>query len=366
MRFFRLLILLPAALASGCASVGYLAQATGGQLEIMARTRPIPELLNGPATAEPESGVATEPLSPALRARLEHILEIREYATRSLALPDNGSYRNYAALDRPYVAWNVIATPEFSLTPRRWCFPIAGCVPYRGYFSRDRAERFARSLRREGLDVRVAPVTAYSTLGWFRDPVLSSQLRHNDTDLAAVIFHELAHQLVYVPDDAVFNESFATTVEIEGLRRWLTQGGNDAALADARRARERQQEFVALLLAHRTRLASLYATAASADDMRRTKAEIFSDLRSAYAAQRARWEGYAGYDSWFTPDLNNAHLASVELYHQHVPGFQALLQEARGDLPAFYQAVRELARLPADQRRARLNALRSGAQARAE
>jgi predicted aminopeptidase len=238
-------------------------------------------------------------------------------------------------------------------------------VPYRGYFARPRAEREADALRREHLDVRVAGVAAYSTLGWFRDPVLESQLRLDDTELAAVLFHELAHQKVYVPGDATFNESFATTVEVEGLRRWLAATGNPAAFETWQHARTRQQEFVDLVLRCRARLAELYASGADDDAKRAGKQRLFAELRNDYAQLKTHWGGDNRYDGWVAQDLNNAHLAGIGLYHEHVPEFQRLLAAHGGDLPAFYRAARKLSRLPAAERNTRLAALtRSPAGAR--
>lgn len=355
MTFLRIFPLLAAVtLAGGCTTLGYYTQAVGGQLEILARTRPIAELLDDAPTADAESPVKAPPLAPEVKARLAAILRVRDFATRALALPDNNSYRVYAELDRAQVAWNVVATPEFSLTPKEWCFPVAGCVPYRGYFSHARAQRFAAALKQDRLDVRVAGVAAYSTLGWFADPVFSSQLRRSDADIAALIFHELAHRKVYLRGDAAFNESFATTVEIEGLRRWLAHGNDAATLDNARRNKARHALFVELLLKYRARLETLYAMPLPAEPMRAAKASEFEALRAEYAVLRQQWGGHDGYDAWFAQDLNNAHLASVGLYQQYVPAFQKMLADLHGDLPAFYRLTRTLSRLPAAERGARL------------
>ena len=355
MRFLRIFLLLAAFVAAtGCASLDFLSQAVGGQLEILARTRPIAELLDDAPVAGAETHSVTAPLPPEVKARLAKVLRVRDFATHALALPDNDSYRVYAELDRAQVAWNVVATPEFSLTPKEWCFPVAGCVPYRGYFSRGRAQRFAEQMKQDQLDVRIAGVAAYSTLGWFRDPVFSTQLRHSNTDIAALVFHELAHQELYLRGDAAFNESFATAVEIEGLRRWLAQEGDAAALDDYRRDKARHAEFVELLLETRAQLETLYATPLAEEPMRAAKSQRFAELRAGYARLRAHWDGYDRYDSWFAQDLNNAHLASIGLYHQHVPAFQALLASVNGDLPAFYRQARALSRLPAAERATRL------------
>jgi predicted aminopeptidase len=364
MWFLRILLLLAmTALAAGCANLSYYSQAVGGQLDILARTRPITALLDDTPADSTDSNTVTPPLAPAIKARLATVLQIRDFATQSLALPDNGSYRVYADLDRAQVAWNVVATPEFSLSPKEWCFPVAGCVPYRGYFSRANAEKYAETLKLERLDVRVAGVAAFSTLGWFRDPVFSTQLRRSDADIAALIFHELAHQQLYLRGDAAFNESFATTVEIEGMRRWLAQGNNAAAMDKYQRDLTRQTEFVTLLLESRARLEGLYASSLTEDQMRTAKARVFDTLRAEYANLRQQWGGYDGYDTWFAQDLNNAHLASIGLYNQYVPAFQRLLADVRGDLPMFYRQAHTLSRLPTAERAARLAEINS-AQAR--
>ena len=355
MRYLRILLLLTAALfANGCANLSYYSQAVTGQLDILARTRAISEMLDESPVAGSEPNSATRPLAPAVKARLATVLRVRDFATQALALPDNDSYRVYVDLDRTQVAWNVVATPEFSLTPKEWCFPVAGCVPYRGYFSHKRARRFADELRADRLDVRVAGVAAYSTLGWFRDPVFSTQLRRRDADIAALIFHELAHQQLYLRGDAMFNESFATAVEIEGMRRWLAQDSDKTALDNYLLDRSRQTAFVNLLMKCRARLEALFASPLPEEQMRVEKVRYYNLLRAEYADLRKQWGGYGGYDSWFTQNLNNAHLASVGLYHQYVPAFQALLTSVHGDLPAFYQLARTLSHLPAAERAARL------------
>ena len=352
------LILAAAAIAGGCATVGYYAQAVGGQLQILTSTRPISELLDDTRADAEMPDVAT-PLAPELKARLATILRVRDFATRALALPDNNSFRVYAEIDRSHVAWNVVATSEFSFTPKVWCFPVAGCVPYRGYFSHQSATKFAATLTQDRLDVRIAGVAAYSTLGWFADPVFSSQLRRNDTDIAALIFHELAHQQVYRRGDGAFNESFATAVEDEGLRRWLAESNDAAALASYQHDKTRRAQFVELLLKYRARLEDLYARPLPVESMRAAKADEFKALRAEYVVLRQQWGGHNGYDAWFAQDLNNAHLASVGLYHQYVPAFQKILADVQGDLPAFYNMARVLSKLPASERAARFEQLAS-------
>src|SRR5580693_4065045 len=339
----RVLLLAAAcALLSGCGTP-YLLQAAGGEWRVLREGVPIERLLADPRT-------------PAeLRARLRTVQAAREFAARELALPDNKSYRSYADIGRPYVVWNVVAAPEFSVQPKRWCFPIAGCVAYRGYFSEQRARDFAASLAVRGFDVSVDGVPAYSTLGKFADPVLSSMLRYGDDELAATIFHELAHQLLYVRDDSEFNEAFATTVEDAGLERWLTHQGASQRLQQLRERQAHAGEFVSLLAQSRARLARLYASDVAREQMRAGKAQILTALAADMRALELR-EGvsYPLYEEWIAEGLNNARLASVSTYFDCVPGFTRLLTQAGNDLARFYAAARELARLPRALRHARL------------
>ncbi len=330
-------------LFSGCSSIAYYAQSVAGQLDIWGRERAITEIIADPA-------------APAvLKEKLELVTRLRAFASRELGLPDNASYRTYANLERPFVVWNVFAAPEFSVSPVRWCFPFAGCVSYRGYFARADADRFAARLRRDGYDVFVSGIPAYSTLGWFADPVLNTFLHYPEADLARLIFHELAHQVVYVSDDSVFNESFAVAVEQEGVKRWFARQGSTQAGTDPETMNRRREGFAALLLATRERLAALYATDLPAAEKRARKAGVFDDLQRDYRKLRAAWGGYAGYDRWFAQQPNNAHVASVALYNQLVPGFQALLAAEGGDLPRFYERVRDLAALPRDERTGKIS-----------
>jgi len=339
-RFSVMVLLVP--LLGGCANLGFYWQSVGGQIDIWKREQPIKTLL------------ADQTTPPDLKRRLESALRMREFASRELELPDNRSYRSYADLKRPYVLWNVFATPEFSIKPKEWCFVIAGCVNYRGYFSEVDAQAFADNLRREGDDVFVAGVPAYSTLGWFDDPVLSTFIYFPETEVVRLIFHELAHQLVYVPDDSTFNESFATAVEETGVERWLDKNGNDELRSAFAAAQVRKKDFIALVLRYRGQLQELYASEAGEQQKRESKASILRDLKKEYAALKIKWGGFSGYDRWFAQDLNNAHLASVAAYTQLVPAFQRLLAQQQGDLPAFYLAVKEIANLTKAERLARL------------
>ena len=314
----RFLILLAAVLLSGCESMQFYAQAIGGHLSVMRASRPVESWLTDPATP------------PELRTRLETARRIRDFASRELALPENGSYNTYADLGRPFVAWNVFAAPVLSVEPKQECFPFTGCVSYRGFFAEADARRHAEKLRLAGHDVYIGGVPAYSTLGWLDDPLLSTFILYPEAQLARLLFHELAHQVVYAKDDTTFNESFAVAVEEEGVRRWLKAQGREADLAGFRAAQTRKREFAARIEDLRKRLAAIYASGASTEEKRRHKAEEWARLRAEYG-------------NIVPADPNNAFLVSVSAYTQLVPGFERLLAETGSDLPSFYRRVRELA-----------------------
>ena len=336
--FRRFAPLLLIAVLSGCASPLYYAQAVQGQMEILTKRRPVEEVLADPAT------------SPEMRRQLELVRRLRDFVSRELQLPDNRSYRTYADLERPFVVWDVFATPELSLEPKQWCFLIAGCVPYRGYFARDKAEQFAAGLKQKGYDVYVGGVPAYSTLGWFDDPLLNTFIHRSEAELAGLLFHELAHQKIYVSGDSAFNESFATVIELEGVKRWFQQSGNTKEAEAYRQKIQRREEFTALVLKHRAHLKETYASTLIDAEKRMAKARVFEELRNDYAKLKTIWNGYSAFDNWFNQDLNNAHLAAIGLYSQYVAAFQALLAHHGGDLAAFYREVERLAQLPSHER----------------
>lgn len=340
-RAFVLAFILTGSLA-GCGNLGYYAQAVRGHFDVMGAARPIGELVADPGA------------DPVLGKQLREVLAIREFASRELALPDNDSYRRYADLGRPFVVWNVFAAPEFSLQPRPWCMLLVGCVNYRGYYAREDAERLAAELREEGFDSFVGGVPAYSTLGWFADPVLNTFLRQGTLEVARTVFHELAHQVVFVRNDTAFNESFATAVEHEGLRRWTADPAAAGQRAAFEASRARRAAVVSLLSDYRKKFQALYAAQQGAEQRRRAKADLFAALRRDYAALKAGWGGYAGYDRFFDGDFNNARLASFALYSEWVPAFEALLEREQRDLPRFYRRVAELAALDKDARRCAL------------
>ncbi|MCY1338150.1 putative aminopeptidase [compost metagenome] len=334
--------LLLAGALSGCSGLAYYGQLAGGQLDLLRRREPVAAIVADPAR------------DPELRRRLALAQQARTFASTALGLPDNRSYRVYAELDRPYVVWNVFATPELSLSPLTHCFPIAGCVAYRGYYRQGGARGAAALLQQDGWDTYVAGIEAYSTLGWFDDPLLSSMLRWDDERLAALIFHELAHQRLYVADDTAFNESFASFVEREGARQWRAARGLPPA--DGKNERLREQ-FTALILASRERLQRLYASELSDAAKRAGKAAEFERLRGEYRQLRDHvWAGDGRYDAWINAPLNNARLLPFGLYDQWVPAFAALYRQA-GDWPRFYARVEALADLPAAAREEALRAL---------
>jgi len=265
-------------------------------------------------------------------------------------LPAGDSYLSYVELDRQFVVWNVFAAPEFSIDPVSWCYPIAGCVSYRGYFNEVGAQDFAARLQQQGYDVYTGGVDAYSTLGWFDDPLLSTVINRQDYQLATLIFHELAHQLVYIPGDTTFNESFATAVGQEGLRRWLDRQGDSSSLERARQETDRRQQFVELVINYRDRFADLYQLELDETEKRLRKVALQQDMRLAYQDLKRSWGGVGAYDRWFENSLNNAQLSTVSSYNELVPAFAALLQEENGDLQSFYDRVVEIADLAAEDR----------------
>ena len=336
-------------LLGGCGTA-YVAQAASGQWHVMHERVPIEKVIADPHT------------SADLRVHLEQAQAARNFASQELGLPDNESYRSYADIGRPFVVWNVVATPEFSIHPEHWCFPVAGCVAYRGYFHEDSARKFAAEMAAKGFDVTVGGVPAYSTLGKFADPVLSSLLRYGDDEVAAGIFHELAHQLLYVRDDSAFNEAFATTVEDAGLERWIAHQGGGMRIREYRDEQAREAAAVKMLSATRARLAQLYASGEPVPMMHEHKQQVLADLAAQIRAAEYREKvTYPLYDQWIAEGLNNAQLASIATYYDCMPGFKRLLAAADNDLPRFYAAAREVSKLPRAQRQAQLCSATGGA-----
>ena len=335
-------------LTSGCSSLDYMAQSVSGHVHLLQAARPVDAWLHDEATPA------------ALRERLALSQRIRDYAVSELKLPDNGSYRRYADLHRAAAVWNVVAAPELSLKLKTWCFPVVGCIGYRGYYAKDDAETEAAQLRGRGLEVSLYGVPAYSTLGWLNwaggDPLLSTFIRYPEGELARLIFHELAHQVAYASGDTEFNESFATAVEQLGIARWLEDRASPEARADYERFDARRRDFQALTQRYRKRLEALYASDDTDAAKRERKALLMSELRADYAAMKAgRWGGYDGYDAWFER-ANNAALGVLAAYTGLVPQFARLFERDGRDFERFYADVKRLARLPKDERRATLAA----------
>jgi predicted aminopeptidase len=340
-------------LLSACTNFPYYAQAVRGHFDVVHRSQPINRIIADPDT------------DPKLKHSLNKVMQLREFASRELKLPDNLSYTSYADLERPYVVWNVFASPELSLKLKKWCFIQVGCVNYRGFFSQADAEHHAEELRREGFDVYVGGIRAYSTLGWFSDPVLNTFIGYSEMNLARLIFHELAHQVIYVPGDSVFNESFATAVEHEGVRRWFENNGTALEQAALSARQEREAVFIELVLRHRKRLKELFQADISDAEKRVQKARIFEELRAEFQHLRSERAELSSYDAWFAQPLNNALLATVSIYTQLLPAFQAILQQYDKDMGRFFHAVKKISRLSEKERSLLLQKVAEGNQHRA-
>jgi predicted aminopeptidase len=347
-----LVLALPLAVG-GCGSLEYYWQSASGHLALMAASRPVPDWLQDEAAPEP------------LKLRLEKALRIRAFASRELQLPDNASYRRYADLHRPAAVWNVVAAPEFSLTLHTWCFPVTGCVGYRGWFDQAQAQAEAASLRQQGLEAAVYPVPAYSTLGWMNwaggDPLLNTFIHYPEGELARLLFHELAHQVVYVRDDTLFNESFATAVERLGVQRWLETEASEATRREWGQVSARRAQFRALTRETRGQLEAVYATPGLPDGERRARKDaVLREFRIRYAGMRAQWGGDSSRlrltDRWVA-EANNASFGAQAAYDRLVPGFEALFAREGGDWRRFYAAVKDLSALPRPVRHQRLDDL---------
>ncbi len=330
---------------SACDSVAWYLQAAQGHLAIVTSRQDMRELLDDPK------------LAPELAAKLQLVLEAREFAASELMLPAGENYLEFVRLEREHAVWNVFAAPEFSVEPVTWCYPIAGCAAYRGYFDANDADEYAAELESRGLDVYVGGVDAYSTLGWFDDALLSTVVGRPDHQLAALIFHELAHQVAYVPDDTTLSESFATVVEMEGLRRWLETRQQSELLDVARADAGRRRQFIDFVTGFRDRFEELYGREMSAADMRREKTGLQEQMRVEYQALKAEWGGKAGYDGWFSRSLNNAQLTTVGSYNDLAPQLREILRQVGNDLPAFYERMRELSRMSPERRMEYLDSL---------
>ena len=331
---------------SGCESWKFYSQATLGQMQILSRREDITRLLAAQQTPE------------LIRTKLEKILEIRAFASEKLGLPVGDNFSEYVSIDGQHVLWNVYASPRYSLSPLSWCFPFAGCVTYRGYFNEIDARQYAKGLGEKGFDTYVGGVRAYSTLGWFDDVVLSTVLQQSEEELAALIFHELAHQVVYIPGDTQFNEGFATAVEQEGLQLWLAEKksvSSNAILSRSEEIAERRKDFVSLILETRDILRDVYESGMEEEKMEEKKRAIQKELRIKYQTMKEGWDGYSGYDNWFSEGLNNAQIATVASYNKFVPGFKSIFEQENGEFLKFYERIDEMSKTSKAARDAVLN-----------
>ncbi len=330
-----------AAALSGCENVGYYRQAIAGEYQILAHQRPVESLIADPATP------------PRLKAQLQEVQKIRRFAAQELKEPADKSYVKYTDLHRSCVVWTVDVAPALSLEPKTWWFPVVGSVSYRGYFREESARRYAEKWEKRGWDAYVGCVPAYSTLGWFRDPLLNTFIYEPESELAETIFHELGHRRLYVPGDTDFNEAFATTVAAEGVRRWYLAAQEPKAYEDYLEGRGREKDFVKLVLAARDQLQAVYSDARLSDaEKLRRKADAIREMRENYAKLKARWGvAKSAYDEWFSEPINNAKLNTIAAYYDLVPAFQAVLRGQGGDIEKFYQAVGALAKMPLEKRR---------------
>ncbi len=331
-----------------CSSIGYYSQAATGHLKLMNAREPIDELLKSDST------------DPELRKKLQTLVDARLFAIDTLKLPATKSYTTYAALGRDYVTWNVVAAEEFSLQPKTWCFPIAGCVSYKGYFKEQAANDYAAELAAEQYDVTVGGATAYSTLGWFDDPVLDTMLRGGDIRYVSTLFHEMAHQVLYVKDDSNFNEAFASFVEQQGVRIWLESRDENERIERYDAFLKRSDDFNALLKDTQTDLRQLYSQELESEQMREQKKAVFSKMQEGYVGLKESWNGYSGYDGWFSREVNNARLLAVATYRKWVPAFEAIYKEQGKSMEDFYDAATKISKLPKDERQDLLSAYLAG------
>jgi predicted aminopeptidase len=329
-------------ITSGCSSIGYLGESASGHVHLLAAARPVQDVIADPSTSE------------SLRARLQLTQRMRDFAVTELKEPDNGSYRSYADLKRSAAVWNVVAAPELSLKLQTWCFPIVGCVGYRGYYDLASADAAALPLKAQGLEVDVYEVPAYSTLGWMNwiggDPLLNTFVNWPEGELARLIFHELAHQVAYAPGDTTFNESFATAVEQIGSQRWLQANATPAGRAKPGLPERRPRDFHVLVRAWRAKLDAMYRSELPDADKRAQKAQLYAGMRADYETlKRDQWHGYKGYDHWFAT-ANNAALGAQAAYDDQVGAFVRLFAAEGSNFDRFYAEVKRMAALSRPER----------------
>ncbi len=325
--------------------MGYYWEKIQGHAELLNKQQPVQGVIDNPQT------------DPEVKALLRNAQQARNFASKVLLLPDNESYRNYVDVGRDYVVWTVVATPPYSIEPKEWCFLIVGCLSYRGYFSKQAADTFAVTLKQQEMDVYVSGTKAYSTLGWFDDPLLSTMLYKSEAYRVGIIFHELAHQKIYVENDTAFNEAFATSVELEGIKAWFRKMDNPEKFKKYLIAKKRDKDFKSLLKFTRKELKVLYESNKTQQQLKAIKEKIFVRLQLSYKKFKIRWNNYSGYDRWMAQGLNNAHLALVATYNNWLPAFSRLFENANSDYNIYYKEVRRLAELDKLQREKQLKDL---------
>ena len=339
-------LILGALTVSACSSFGYYMDLMAGHSALLEQQKPVSEIL------------ADNNTEPKLRQLLQTSQKIRDFASKVLYLPENDSYRMYADLKRQYAVWNVVAAKEFSIKPKKWCFMFVGCLSYKGYFSKKEAIAYANELKTEGYDVYVAGAKAYSTLGWFDDPLLNTMMYKSEARRAGIIFHELAHQVVYIDNDSSFNEAFATTVEQEGIRQWLAKKGKQHQYEEYLINKKRDAQLNSLLQETRDELKTLYKTKINEIEKRRAKKAVFSHMQIKYYQLKKSWNGYKAYDKWMEQELNNSHLLLIATYHDLVPTFKAMLKNENNDLGNFYIAVDKYGQLDKEKRKLQLKQIK--------
>jgi len=320
-----------------CSNLSYYIDAANGNFDLLNKAQPIDKILQQPD------------LDEKFRQQLITFQQARNFASQNLFLPDNDSYRSFSDLGRDYVVWNVVATSEFSIEPKKWCFLFIGCLNYRGYFEKHKVYTYADELKKQGLDVYVSGVSAYSTLGWFDDPIVSSMLYDNEARRVGIIFHELAHQIAYRKNSTTFNESFAMVVEDEGVQRWFKSHNKPALLNQYKEDKARRRQFHKMLVQTKNKLELLYSRSLSDTEKRQQKSHYFKQIKDDYIKLRQQWDGYSGYDQWMSQPLNNAHFVQVQTYFDLVPMFRAMLGQKNHDLQAFYNEVIKFSELPDDE-----------------
>lgn len=330
-------------LNTGCSTLSWYQHVAEGQMELLSQRRPIDEVLNDKS------------VSATVHAKLKLVQSARKFATQKLLLPDNKSYNSYADLGRPYALWNVFATQPLSLNPKQWCHPFVGCISYRNYYAQIPAQLYADELSAQGLDVYVGGASAFSTLGWFEDPVLSTMLRWEDYDLVGTLFHEMAHEMFYIKGETALNESLAKAVEQEGLHRWMKSHAKPEEFKKYRNEIKQKKQFVAMVLKIREQLEVIYASEKNDEEKLIAKRDSYRQLRKNYIELRKQWGGNGAYDRWVFSGVNNAKIQAVATYYDYVPFFRRMIVESGGDLARFYQQLDKLVAMGKHERQLFIN-----------